>query len=105
MRTEEGGAIGEVEDPARNGHLHAAETPPLPALRASGGDRGRRPVDNPVIAVSPSHLKINSSSADVAIYFSSSDDVAAKLESDFAMSAAGVDLTNFLKGWGRSGGF
>ena len=23
-------------------------------------------------------------------------------ESDFAMSAAGVDLTNFLKGWGRS---
>ena len=27
------------------------------------------------------------------------------VESDFAMSAAGVDLTNFLKGWGRSGGF
>ena len=57
MRTEEGGAIGEVEDPARNGHLHAAETPPLPAPRASGGDRGRRPVDNPVIAVSASHWK------------------------------------------------
>ena len=38
---EEGGAIGEVEDPARNGHLHAAETPPLPAPRASGGGDGR----------------------------------------------------------------
>ena len=24
---------------------------------------------------------------------------------DFAMSAAGVDLINFFKGWGRSGGF
>ena len=52
---------------------------------------------------------------------SSSDDVAAKLasvpvslpsctprrctvESDFAMSADGVDLTNFLKGLGRSRG-
>ena len=39
---EEGGAIGEVEDSARNGLLQAAETPPLPAPRASGGDRGRR---------------------------------------------------------------
>ena len=27
------------------------------------------------------------------------------LESDFAMSSAGLDLTSFLKGWGRSGGF
>ena len=27
------------------------------------------------------------------------------LDSDFAMSAAGLDLTSFLKGWGRSGGF
>ena len=27
------------------------------------------------------------------------------MESDFAMSAAGVDLTKFLKGWGRSHGF
>ena len=63
-------------------------------------------------------LDLFSSSADVAIYFLHLlmwqlpsrqpppwTPCQCTLHSDFAMSSAGLDLTSFLKGWGRSGGF
>ena len=110
----------------------AAKTPPLPASRASGGDRGRRLVDcggdqgrRPVDSGGDrgrrkgrprrrlGQMKINSSSADrrggQAGFRPRQHPPCiprrCTLDLDFAMSAAGVDLTNFFKVWGRSRGF